>query len=76
MTALRQVFAVLQKPPGHPVGAGSLSKIWTMERRRGGDLRIALDTLAAAGELVIQRGARTTFALTEAGVAQVRSAAP
>lgn len=29
-----------------------------------------------AGELVIQRGARTTFALTEAGVARIRDTAP
>lgn len=76
VAALRRVFAVLQKPAGHPVGAGSLSKIWIMERRRGGDLRIALDRLATAGELVIQRGARTTFALTEAGVARIRDTAP
>ena len=72
--ALRAVFVRLQLPAGHPVGAGSLSKIWAMERRRGGDLRIALDTLVAAGELQIARGARTTFALTEAGRAQTRAA--
>lgn len=69
---LLTVFATLQTPVGHPVGAGALSKIWTMERRRGGDLRVALDTLAATGELSIQRGARTTFALTEAGAAHLR----
>ena len=74
VAALRLVFVRLQLPAGHPVGAGSLSKIWAMERRRGGDLRIALDTLVAAGELQIARGARTTFALTEAGRAQTRAA--
>ncbi len=74
--SLLKVFAVLRAPAGHPLSAGSLSKIWAMERRRGGDLRVALDTLAATGDLAIQRGSRTTFALTESGAARSRGLAP
>jgi hypothetical protein len=61
------IFAVLQRPAGLPLAAATLSKIWAMESRRGGDLRTALDTLATRGDLSIQRGQRTTFTLTEQG---------
>ncbi|MDP3857815.1 MAG: hypothetical protein Q8Q73_08655 [Stagnimonas sp.] len=73
--SLLRLFAVLRLPADHPIGAGSLAKIWAMERRRGGDLRIALDILAATGELRIQRGDRTQFTLTETGVARLRDLA-
>lgn len=76
VVTLLKMFAVLRTPAGHPVSAGSLSKIWAMERRRGGDLRVALDTLAATGDLSIQRGSRTTFALTESGAARLPGLAP
>lgn len=71
---LLQVFATLAVPVGHAVSADTLSKIWTMEGKRGGDLRTALDALAAAGALVIHRGERTMFALTESGAVAVAAA--
>lgn len=71
---LLQVFATLAVPAGHAVSADTLSKIWTIEGKRGGDLRTALDALAAAGALVIQRGERTVFMLTEIGAAAVAAA--
>lgn len=63
------VYRMLGATAGRPVSADTLLKIWTMDSKRGGDLRTALDTLAAAGELTIERGARTTFALTDKGAA-------
>jgi len=73
-SALLQVFATLAVPAGHAVSADTLSKIWTIEGKRGGDLRTALDALAAAGALVIQRGERTVFMLTEIGATAVTAA--
>jgi len=68
---LLEVFSTLGVPAGHAVSADTLSKIWTMEGKRGGDLRTALDALAANGALVIHRGERTVFMLTEIGAAAV-----
>jgi len=68
------IFTVLQRPAGLPLAAATLSKIWAMESRRGGDLRTALDTLATRGDLTIQRGQRTTFTLTEQGARRAGAA--
>lgn len=68
---LLDVFSTLGVPAGHAVSADTLAKIWAMEGKRGGDLRTALDALAANGALVIHRGERTVFVLTESGSAAV-----
>lgn len=69
------MFRTLAVPAGHAVSADTLAKIWTMEGKRGGDLRTALDALAAAGDLVIHRGERTVFVLTEAGAGRIEGRA-
>lgn len=68
---LLDVFSTLAVPAGHAVAADTLAKIWAMEGKRGGDLRTALDTLAANETLVIHRGDRTVFVLTESGAETV-----
>lgn len=71
---LVKIFATLAVPAGRAVSADTLSKIWTMEGKRGGDLRSALDAMAAQGELTVQRGERTVFLLTPAGAARTLGA--
>ena len=69
--SLLGVFALLAVQVGHAVSADTLSRIWAMEGKRGGDLRTALDALAARGALTIHRGERTVFVLTDAGAAMI-----
>lgn len=68
---VRDIYRVLGMSEGRPVSAGTLAKIWALEKRRGADLRLALDLLTADGDLLVTRGARTTFALTPVGATRL-----
>ena len=65
-----EVFGTLSLAAGQPVSAGTLAKIWSLQGKRGGDLRLALDAMAANGDLMVSRGDRTFFALTTQGAAK------
>ena len=60
---IRQIFALIDTPGRGGLAAGTLSQIWAIERKRGGDLRRVLDAMLADGELSVERGDATVFSL-------------
>lgn len=69
---LRDIFHVLNRGSDRAIAADTLLRIWTMEGKNGGDLRVAIDTMIADGDLKAERAGRTAFRLTAQGAARMQ----
>lgn len=68
--ALCNIFSILNATPERAFAADTLLRIWTIEGKNGGDLRVAIDQMISDGDLKAERAGRTAFRLTAQGASK------